>query len=52
MCFVEDHLKFVFKHIDPKDPEASFSFTVKVDEDTGIYNSEYHLQSRLLFKVL
>ena len=34
----KDHLKFVFKYIDPKNPEASFSFTVKVDEDTGIYN--------------
>ncbi|CAB3983633.1 Hypothetical predicted protein [Paramuricea clavata] len=34
----KDHLKFVFKYIDPNNPEARFSFTVKVDENTGIYN--------------
>lgn len=39
--FAEDHLRFVFKYIDPNNPEAPFSFTVKVDENTGIYNSEY-----------
>ena len=42
----------MFKYIDPKNPEASFSFTVKVDEDTGIYNSEYHQQSSDKFNSL
>ncbi|XP_028392404.1 kinetochore protein Spc25-like isoform X2 [Dendronephthya gigantea] len=34
----KDHLKFMFKYIDPNDPEGCFTFTVQVDENTGIYN--------------
>lgn len=33
----DDHLQFVFKYIDPKDHEAPFVFTVKIDE-SGRYD--------------
>lgn len=36
-------MKFVFQYIDPNNPEARFSFNVKVDETTGIYSSKYFL---------
>lgn len=34
----EDLLKFIFKFINPDDPEAPYSFTVHVDEITGVYS--------------
>ncbi|XP_046846040.1 kinetochore protein Spc25-like isoform X2 [Xenia sp. Carnegie-2017] len=34
----KDLLKFIFKFINPDDPEAPYSFTVHVDEITGVYS--------------